>query len=296
MPAPAPAWNLVRVYGTWHNLDGTKKAGSYKVTIAQRVTSITDNVMIPAGAFISGSLTSPAGVPSLDIMVPAVDDPDISPQGATIVLEVTFSDGSAPEKFNLSPSINGPDVNLRTIILPSSAPVVSSLLYRGVPGGIAELDADGDVIDADGFKVTVGDAGSGGALTTLNVVAAAGTTEALPATANYHDVTLNVASCAISLPSVAVPTTLTLLLRQDGTGSRAVTFPNESITWLGTSSDTSPPDLNTGPGAVTNLTLTTVNGGTSWLGTKVGGTVTTTAPTIDTAVLPQTIPFIVRSQ
>lgn len=108
----------------------------------------------------------------------------------------------------------------------------------------------------------------------LNTVAAAGTTEALPGTANFHDVTLNVASCAISLPVVTVPTIFTVVLRQDATGGRAVTFP-PTVNWI---DSTAPPTLDPVPSAVTVLTLLTVDGGLTWYGQKRGTTTGTGTP------------------
>lgn len=319
MAAPAPAWNLVRAYGTWHNLDGTKKAGSYRVTVPQRVTSITDNVMIPAGVFATGSFNMTPGAPSLDVMIPAVDDPDISPQGATIVLEVAFNDGSTAERFNLQPSINGPEVNLRAVVVPSSVADVPALLFRGVPGGVAELDADGDVINAAGIKVTGGSTGTGAvssaqitdstatgraliaatspaaARNTIgaelasapSVVAATGAARTLSATANYHDLTLTSATAAITLPTVTTPTELTLVLRQDATGGRAVTF-TPTPTWLAGTA----PTLETSASGVTVLSLFTVTGAV-WFGSKLGTSGAAAASL--TSVIPQVIPYIVRS-
>lgn len=169
MAAPAPAWNLIRCYGTWNNLDGTKKAGAYRVSIPQRVSDATDDVIIPAGIFLNGSLNTGAG-PSLDILIPAVDDPDISPQNWAVNVTVNFNDGSAPETFNLQPSVSGGAVNLRTIVLPSNAPPLTELLFRGVPGGLAELDADGDVTNAAGAKILGGGGGTGtGTVTTSGI-------------------------------------------------------------------------------------------------------------------------------
>lgn len=170
MPAPTPSWNLVRCYGTWNNQDGTKKQGSYRVTIPQRVTSAVDDAVIPPGIFASGALNTGTG-PSLDVQIPATDDPDISPVGFSVQIEVMFSDGTASETFFVKPSVSGPAVNLRQYALPSGVPVPETLLHRGVPGGLAELDRDGDVINAAGQKV-VGGGGGGtgdGTVTTANI-------------------------------------------------------------------------------------------------------------------------------
>lgn len=152
MATPAPAWNLVTVQSTWHNQDGSKKAGAYTVTIPERIVSVTDDVIIPAGQFTSGELNVSTG-PSLSVQVPAMDDPDILPRGKDLVIEVTFTDGSPSETFKVSPTLAGGTLNLRTVPLPSNGSAPSNLAYIGVPGGVAKLDADGDVVDADGVKV-----------------------------------------------------------------------------------------------------------------------------------------------
>lgn len=162
MPAPTPSWNLVRCYGTWNNQDGTKKAGTYQITIPQRVTSTVDDAVIPAGVFATGQLNTGNSGASLDVMVPATDDPDISPIGFALQLDVKFTDGTPAETFHIKPSIAGPAVNLRQYAMPSSVATPATLLYRGVPGGLAELDRDGDVINAAGVKITGGGGGTGG--------------------------------------------------------------------------------------------------------------------------------------
>lgn len=160
MPTPTPAWNLIRVFGTWNNMDGTKKAGSYRISNSQRITSAIDDVIIPPGTFASGTLNLATG-PSIDVMVPAVDDPDISPTGFSWVVEVAFNDKTATETFYVKPLVASGQVNLRQVVVPSSAPALSEVQYVGVPGGLAKLDADGDVVDADGIKVISGGGGGG---------------------------------------------------------------------------------------------------------------------------------------
>lgn len=59
--------------------------------------------------------------------------------------------------------------------------------------------------------------------------------------------------------------TFTLYLKQDGTGSRTVTWPG-SVTWVGGSA----PTLTTTINRTDLLTFTTVNGGTNWYGSVIG--------------------------
>lgn len=103
-----------------------------------------------------------------------------------------------------------------------------------------------------------------------NTVAASGATETLDASASpddvTHDVTLT-ANCTLTLtaPDSARPYNMTIILRQDATGARTVTWPS-SVKW---GSDIAPV-LTTTPSAVDVVTLFTINGGTSWLGFAAG--------------------------
>lgn len=168
MAAPAAAsWATTRVYGTWHGQAGGMLAGTYKVTIPARVTNTTDDVIIPKGTYAQGSLNTTPGDPSFDLEIPCNDDPDNSPNGWQPVVEITFSaSGVDGEKYLLDTPV-GVEVNLRTVVLASTIPNAQDVLIRGVPGGLAELDADGDVIDAAGEKVTAGSGVDEGAVVTI---------------------------------------------------------------------------------------------------------------------------------
>lgn len=100
----------------------------------------------------------------------------------------------------------------------------------------------------------------------VNTVAATGSTETLPATANVHDLTLT-ADCTLTLPTLTTgkACSITVILRQDGTGSRLVTWPG-SVSWVTGSA----PTLKTAASAVDVVTLFTLDGGTSWGGASVG--------------------------
>jgi len=105
-----------------------------------------------------------------------------------------------------------------------------------------------------------------GAQDILNTVASSGAAQTLPATANVHDLTLT-ANCTLTLPSLVSgkACAITVILRQDGTGSRTVTWPG-SVSWVTGSA----PTLKTAASAVDVVTLFTLDGGTSWGGTAVG--------------------------
>lgn len=155
MATPAPSWDTTRVYGTWNGQGGVKLSGSYKVVIPQRVTNTTDDLIIPAGTFASGSLNVTPGQPSFDLQIPCNDDPDnVAPATPwRAIIEITFTGPIDGEKYSID-TPRGVAVNLRTAVpiatISSTTPI---LVPAGAPGGLARLDADGDVVDASGVKV-----------------------------------------------------------------------------------------------------------------------------------------------
>ena len=98
--------------------------------------------------------------------------------------------------------------------------------------------------------------------------ATSGATETLDLeSGNVFDLTLT-ANCTITLsnpPASGTSGSFTLILRQDGTGSRTVTWP-ASVDWASATA----PTLTTDASAVDVLTFMTVDGGTTWLGFVAG--------------------------
>jgi hypothetical protein len=102
---------------------------------------------------------------------------------------------------------------------------------------------------------------------TVNVVAASGATETLDLTdGNDHDVTLT-DDCTLTLTGATngVACYMTILLRQDGTGSKMVTWPG-SVEWVGGSA----PTLQTAADAWDLVVLVTYDGGTTWFAQHAG--------------------------
>jgi hypothetical protein len=126
MPSPTTSWNLCRVFGKWLGQDGTLLAGSYKVSMPVRVTSPTDDVIIPSGTFAIGNLqTSNVALPSLDINVPANNDADITPNSTwQVIVEITFTGGQTNEKYVFDTPVGG-SVDLALLPYPNlTAPPV----------------------------------------------------------------------------------------------------------------------------------------------------------------------------
>lgn len=98
--------------------------------------------------------------------------------------------------------------------------------------------------------------------------ATAGSTPTVDLTAgNVHDLTLTAnATITFSNPTASGDAcSFTLILRQDGTGSRAVTWP-ASVDWPAATA----PTLTATASAVDILTFVTLDGGTTWFGMLVG--------------------------
>lgn len=162
MPAPSATWSVKRVHATYRNrLSLLKEPGSWTAVASGRiVNTLADGSkqIFRAGEIGSGTLNVTEGQPSLSIELPVTDDPDNLPQGGEIVLTVTFSSGGT-EVYHLSPLLSwpaDPGLDLATLADPALVPAAPSYAIIGIPGGVAELDADGDVIDADGTKIVGG--------------------------------------------------------------------------------------------------------------------------------------------
>jgi hypothetical protein len=153
MTVPPTSWDKVPVYGTWVTQAGDLMGGKYKVTVPTRVTSITDDVIIPAGVFARGELQiTDTLLPSFSVDVPSTNDPDISEEGWKLVVEVHLDNGTT-ENYVLEVPFDADPINLRECILSTFLPKQVATFKVGEAGGFALLDGDGDVIDADGTKV-----------------------------------------------------------------------------------------------------------------------------------------------
>lgn len=112
--------------------------------------------------------------------------------------------------------------------------------------------------------------GGAGAVTTI--VSSGSAKTLMVGGANTFDITLT-ANCTIALTGAALSgseSSILLILRQDGTGSRTVTWPG-SVTWASGSA----PTLSTAASSVDFIVLETVDGGTVWFGFPVGGSSST---------------------
>lgn len=117
-----------------------------------------DDIVVPAAIFTS---------------FPASDDPDIVQQGWSVSVSEGLTSGKG-KSYAIQPLLAQldqpiPGINLGTIeVPPGSATVPAPMYAKGIAGGVAALDADGDVTDATGAKI-VGGSGSGDATTAASI-------------------------------------------------------------------------------------------------------------------------------
>lgn len=99
----------------------------------------------------------------------------------------------------------------------------------------------------------------------INTVAASGATQTLPDVTvdTIHRITLS-ANCALTFPTAAAGKSFTLVLIQDATGTRTVTWPG-TVKWAAGTA----PTLSTATTKVDVLTFLCVDG-TNWLGFVAG--------------------------
>ena len=106
--------------------------------------------------------------------------------------------------------------------------------------------------------------GNGGGRESFNTNATAGATPTIDlGNGNVHNLTLtaNVTSLTITGQASGVACSFTLILHQDATGSRTVTWP-AAVKWPSATA----PTLSTAASAVDILTFVTIDNGTTWYG------------------------------
>lgn len=159
-------WSYVPIYGTWVWSDtGLLRPGTYKIISNAQVSSASGEAIFPKGVVKIGQLNVDEddmyGVSFL-YRTPAVDDPDIIPNGFQIRVEVV-PEGAERVAFVLEPKLIMMDdgLDVRTAIDPSPPSPSQPTLLRGVPGGVAPLNANGQVENAYGQVIYPGGGGGG---------------------------------------------------------------------------------------------------------------------------------------
>lgn len=201
MVGPSATWNTKRVFITYRNvLTRTLETGTWSAKSDVRITNTLSDgkrQVFRPGSLGSGDLNTIEGNSSLSVDLPIIDDPDNSPNGGVITLQINFTNG-ASEVFKLSPRLDWPEAgtDLSVFLDPSLVPAAPPVAIKGVPGGVAALDAQGYVIDAFGARVTGGGGTGDGTTTTWN------TLYGRPAVVAAGDTQL-AARLAIAVPSTA---------------------------------------------------------------------------------------------
>ena len=104
---------------------------------------------------------------------PASDDPDVAQRDWTVTVKEALT-GANGREYAIQPLLAHlaqpiPGINLGVVEVPPGSPTVPAPVYaKGIAGGVAALDADGDVVDAAGAKILGGGGGGGGAVGSVN--------------------------------------------------------------------------------------------------------------------------------
>lgn len=159
MPFPATL-TLVTVSIQCDAPPGGTAAGWFTFTMRKPLLGGTDNSIVPPFT-LRADLTPSTGAAT--IQLPATNDPQWSPSGQTYDVEAVVNGRTITGTLALD--YQTASVNLADLLNVDGAASsgVSYLLtsQRSAALGVAGLDADGDVIDAFGNKITGGGGGSG---------------------------------------------------------------------------------------------------------------------------------------
>ena len=142
----------VRVSADFTDADGRRLAGSYSTRIDSRLTSTEgDDTIIPAGIVPSacGHLSTDDRRRSLDIRVPATDDPEIREDGWRVIITVVFCERRGSETYVLEDIPAGSEINLADvvpIVFPEGGQVPTSpVIIHGEDGvGIEDITYDAE--------------------------------------------------------------------------------------------------------------------------------------------------------
>ena len=213
---------------------------------------------------------------SLDVTGTARITGDLTVQGttttidsATIAVKDSFVfEGATADAYETTLTVTDPTAD-RTVTIPDSTgtmaltsdiPTVAGV-YLPLAGGT--LSGAVNVADQTMQRPVMKDYGE---TLSTNVTSGAAATLDL-VNGNVFDLTLT-ANCTITLstpPASGTAGSFTLIARQDGTGSRIITWP-VSVKWAGGTA----PTLTTTASAVDILTFSTVDGGSNWFGFSAG--------------------------
>jgi len=236
-----------------HNPDGTLKAGSVDQTVLANDAISTSNLA-------DGTVTTSKLETSVQTTLSQVTSKYTKPAGGipttdldtTIQGDLTKAASSVQSVNNTTPDTSG------NVTLSIPTPPVQSVAGKTGDVVLDESDVSGLSTDlSERVTTTQGggeafhDAGNSG--TSISITLTNGNVQKLALTGN----------CTLSLtaPASGAMRSLTLLLFQDGTGSRTVTWPS-AVKW----GNGGAPVLSIAAGKMDIVNLFTVDGGTTWYG------------------------------
>lgn len=240
--------------------EGNRGAGVLGRTLTATVTESDMIITLPAitARVPDGSgnmvLVSYAGgnvtVSTADTTNPRIDIIVLDSSGAAAVKAGTATEETGDVEEAPMPSLASDEILLARVRVENGVSAIAAAKIKG--RAVNVLSA----IDVVTISESVAEDTSSGDAHTINV-----------RSAPVHDVTLT-DNCTFTFsnpPPDGRAGTFTLILRQDGTGSRTATWP-ASVDWAGGSA----PALSTAASAVDLLTFITLDGGTTWLGMLAG--------------------------
>lgn len=230
------AFTQVAVAGTYVLADGTPAEGAVRFTPTDPMRNDGIVIAAPVTADLDGD-------GALSTTLAATDDVGTLPTGVG---------------YRVEPLLAGQPTHSYLIVVPQAtvgaldlAAVVPATLTAATVDTLTQTQADALYQPLD----TVHAVGNSGTALTLNPTVI-GPIKTVTLTGN----------CAFTLAgaTAGAAVSLELILTQDATGSRIVTWP-ASVKWSGLA-----PTLSTGAGEVDRVVLVTYNGGTAWYGDLVG--------------------------
>ena len=149
------------VRAAWRAADAAAAGGSFD---AVAWDTRWDTVIVPAAIFAR---------------FPAADDPDIVQSGYSVTVSERLASGKG-KSYSIQPLLSQldlpvPGINLGLVEVPPDATSTPAPVYaKGVPGGVAALDADGNVVNAHGVVVLPAGEPAAGSVTNATIAAGAG--------------------------------------------------------------------------------------------------------------------------
>ena len=204
-----------------------------------------------------GSASGSSGVSSVNSLVGVVVlDADDLADGTTNVM-MTTAERTKLTGVATGATANSTDAQLRSRATHTGTQPVSSLSTTGTASATTFLRGDSVFADPTLLAAPVHAVGSSGSALTVDASAAAGWVKTITLTAN----------CTLTLTGAAAgrATTLELVLTQDATGGRTVTWPT-AVKWPNDEA----PILSAAAGAIDRVVLISYNAGVSWLADLVG--------------------------